>query len=185
MSRPRRMQGKRAFTLLEMMIVMVVATILTTLGLVGVANVIKEARYRSDRARLYMDVREARDRAKRGQRFLFVRTLATQPFGQRTLVRYELGPTCSGPFPTATWTLDYPSVDHAGDDIMCFHASGPTPGASSMNFQPIRPLGLPPMDVLSRLPDGSLVDTWNEFPDEGCLESNPSGDPDGAMPCGD
>lgn len=168
--------------------VMAMATVLTTLGLVGVSQMIKDARYRADRTRFYMDMKEMRDRASHGMRHVTIKELATEAPGERSLVEYVVGISCN--MGTST-IVDYPALDHAGDRAIChdkfgtaqFTGGPPPPGSDPLlDFIPV---GGGATDIIEMAGDGALEDSWGEFADEGCLEANTSGDPDHANPCGD
>lgn len=178
----QRSRPKRAFTILEMMVVMVIATVLTTIGLVGLADVIRDARYKADRTRVYQDVRKARDRAKLGMRSLTIKEIGSTPGVDTNKLEYRLGPACSLGTP---WVVEYPAVDFSNDHMICVPESTIAVAANFILFKPMGSGAVPP-DRLRTEPDGALVDDWGEFPDEGCLEANPSGDPDNdARACGD
>lgn len=170
----------RAFTLLEMMLVLVVATILTTAGMVGIASVIREARYNADRARLYMDIKDRRDRARHSMQSLYIQEVTP------TVVRFAIQNSCGPPAAGTFEDIEYPSIDSAADRTICNTAFGHGGVDTALDFIPLNPSGAPPTDTIAVRSDGGLVDSWQEFPDEGCLEANPAGgDPDDTKPCGD
>lgn len=171
----------RGMTLIEMTIALAVATVLTTLGFAAASEIVREARYRADRSRLYLDIRDARDRATSTGKSMVVREVIGSP--QRIQYYLLTSVTCGapgwdglGPPPTAQ-TIEYPTIEHTDSDrALCYDGTlgvaadtiGTANGAA-LDFA--RAGGGAVEDVVIK-EDGRIEDSWGEFPDEGVLEAS-------------
>src|SRR5262245_10713928 len=109
------MRRGRGFTLLEVMIVLAMGTILTTIGLVSIGNAVQQARFNAERARMYMDIKEQRDLAN--AKMLGV-LIAEVPSATNSAVSFTQVASCSPAVPIAgppVIVVDYPMINHAGD----------------------------------------------------------------------
>lgn len=179
---------RRGFTLLEMTLVLVIGTILTMSGMVAASTMIKEARYRADRSRLFKDIKQTRDRATRSMRGVWVREVNA---GLDSTVSFAIVDHCgsTGVVVGPVVVKDYPTIDHAGDRSFCHDRNGtkhnpgpPAPGPYLLDFIE-RGVG-GPADLIEAQPDGRVGDNWGEFPVEGGVDATGC-DPDHNQPCGD
>jgi type II secretory pathway pseudopilin PulG len=159
-------------SLLELVIVVALIATMSALALGGITEAVERARYRADRARFFLLVREARDRSAGARRAVRVDAAAN------TLTVRHFAGACPGvglPVATATHTF---SVLTATPATTCFDAGSvavPTPLVVT------GPDAVP--DAVTQQPDGRLDDSWGEFPTEGALDTGAC-DTDNDTPCG-
>src|SRR5439155_2825165 len=169
------------------------ATIMSTIGFAAMSTLIATSRYHADRARMYSDVREARDAANHRLRAVeivggasgavhFIPVLQCTGLGIR-----GGGGGGSGDIPDSHLSMTttyYPSIDTNALDALkpvCIdgalaHVTGPLAPAPLGNFGTMLDFG-PAHDPAQRdaivvNEDGRLKDSWNEFPHEGSLEAS-------------
>jgi prepilin-type N-terminal cleavage/methylation domain-containing protein len=117
------MRRRRGFTLLELFVVIAMVAVMSALGLSALADAVIDARYRAERARVFLTVTEARDTARDRQQTMAVScNLAT--------LTVTVGP-CAAGVPIESVALTALRCPVAGS--MCFIA-GAT-GASGPGFQ--------------------------------------------------
>jgi prepilin-type N-terminal cleavage/methylation domain-containing protein len=176
------MRGVRGFTLLEVMVVLAMGTILTTIGLVSIGNAVQQARFNAERARFYMDIKEQRDLANAKMYGLQVTEVAAAPFSR---VSYQVMAACA-PFPIPMGgipavVVDYPMLNHAGDRGICFMPPGTVGADSRQTVAPDVPGASPFIDFLKvggggsgmieLANDGRMKENWGEFLPEGAGEA--------------
>lgn len=152
------MRRRRGFTLLELFVVIAMVTVMSALGLSALADAVIEARYRAERARVFLTVTEARDTARDRQQ-----TMSVTCAGSTLTV--AVGP-CAAGVPIESVALTALSCPALGS--MCFIA-GAT-GASGPGFQLA---GAGHTDIIDHagIPDGRIADNWGEFGSEGAYQA--------------
>jgi type II secretory pathway pseudopilin PulG len=153
-------------TLLEVVVVAALVATMSGLALAGVSEAILQARYRADRARFYLLVREARDRSASSHRSVMVtanpiiNTLSVRQFSAPCPL---VGPPPGLPETQATHTfsvLTFPDISE-----ICIEAG------SVKVPMPLNAQGPDGFDNISQRTDGRLDDSWGEFPTEGALDT--------------
>ncbi|MDP2340667.1 MAG: hypothetical protein Q8O67_06905 [Deltaproteobacteria bacterium] len=151
----------RAFTITELAVVLVIVGVATALGLSSTTATIAAARYRADRARLFLETQAARDDStdQRSARVMVVT-------GSHIDVRS--GATCPaalvGPVVNA---FDVGALRSLTPGL-CFDSGARSGAVTAISFDD----GAGgPSEVVSSVADGRLADSWGEFGQEGALEA--------------
>lgn len=162
-------------SLLELVIVVALIATMSALALGGITEAVERARYRADRARFFLLVREARDRSAGARRAVRV-DVAT---GANTLTVRHFAGTCPPVgLPVATATHTFSVLTVPANATTCFDAGSvpaPTPLVVAGPDAAV--------DAVTQQPDGRLDDSWGEFPTEGALDTGAC-DTDNDTPCG-
>jgi len=104
-----RRRAGRGHTMVELMVVMAIAGVFTSLGVSSMVDVISDARYRADRARVFLTVAEARDIARDRRRGVEVEVTVSGVVGYK--VRADASCTPASPLgPPYTVEVSVPSV---------------------------------------------------------------------------
>lgn len=163
----------RAFTLLEIMVVVALVGITSAIALSSTSETIALAKYRADRAKFYLSLTQARDQ-NRDRKTGSVRINLVP--GVVEVQTYPAAGCIGGPL---TVSIPVPALVYSPPGLgTCFsgtNASGPV-----MRFNDGRG---GPNEGVDVAPDGRLADTWGEFGKEGALEG-PGCDTDDGLNCG-
>lgn len=151
----------RGFSLLEIMVVVAMIIIASSFGLASLSEIIASARYRADRAKLFLTIKEARDVARDEQRAV------TLNVGPGSSVNYIVrsGTGCFDPV-VRTVTVPLPMVATGGGSTKCI--TPVTLPTAPINFSPV---GGGPVDQIDVKTDLRFGDSWGEFGLEGALEA--------------
>lgn len=155
----------------------------TAVAFSQVSEQIREARFRADRTRLYLEVRDARNRSARGLTSWEVRKVQDETGA--LMLQVVQRAACNDP--NATVQAARPPVEFGvlrlgtGNDVLCFDAGATAaPAESAIRFNAG---GNTPLSSIVSAGDGRLITDWEEFPPEGAFEAARC-DPDVEPACG-